>query len=162
MGTRRHPTFAARLRIRRAANLDVVFFAFAPREIVCTNLSLTHENNIDISSQPVPSSAQDLLTPGHSVILNGTWNNILLRVPTFWQQQPQHDEWVRRFSEFHVQSHNFRDLEANSRFEAIVQTKNQFGWSEPTKSFVFHTRLAGESGRIRWGKSGLRVEASGE
>lgn len=78
------------------------------------------------------------------MILNGTWNNILLRVPTFWQQQPQRDEWVRRFSEFHVQSHNFRDLEANARFEAIVQTKNQFGWSEPTKSFVFHTRLKGE------------------
>ena len=94
--------------------------------------------------------------------MNGTWNNILLRVPTVWyggdsgdssssdlswgsqQQQQQHLSGLRsRMTEFHVQNHLFRDLRSNSRYEVIVQSRNAFGWSEPTKSFIFTTRLRG-------------------
>ena len=46
-------------------------------------------------------------------------------------------------NEYHVQSHLFRELEADSRYEVIVQTRNTFGWSRPTKSFIFSTRDKG-------------------
>jgi hypothetical protein len=46
-------------------------------------------------------------------------------------------------SEYHVQAHLFRDLQPNSRYEVILQSKNKFGWSDSTKSFVFTTRLRG-------------------
>ena len=55
------------------------------------------------------------------------------------------DVWGRlRKSEYHVQNHLFTDLHPNSRYEVIVQSRNHFGWSEPTKSFIFTTRLRGE------------------
>ena len=47
-------------------------------------------------------------------------------------------------SEYHVQSHLFRELETDSRYEVIVQTRNKFGWSRPTKSFIFSTRDKGK------------------
>ena len=46
--------------------------------------------------------------------------------------------------EYHVQSHLFRELETDSRYEVIVQTRNKFGWSRPTKSFIFSTRDKGK------------------
>ena len=46
-------------------------------------------------------------------------------------------------NEYHVQSHLFRELESDSRYEVIVQTRNSFGWSRPTKSFIFSTRDKG-------------------
>jgi hypothetical protein len=45
--------------------------------------------------------------------------------------------------EYHVHSHLFQNLDADSRYEVIIQSKNKFGWSEPTKSFIFSTRLRG-------------------
>ena len=45
--------------------------------------------------------------------------------------------------EYHIQSHLFRELEADSRYEVIVQTRNSFGWSRPTASFIFSTRDKG-------------------
>ena len=39
----------------------------------------------------------------------------------------------------------FQNLDADSRYEVIIQSKNKFGWSEPTKSFIFSTRLRGEA-----------------
>ena len=57
---------------------------------------------------------------------NGTWNNILLRVPSFWQQQRSSPSaassssstssssipsWIRRQSEYHVQSHQARNFQ---------------------------------------------------
>ena len=51
-------------------------------------------------------------------------------------------------NEYHVQSHLFRELEADSRYEVIVQTRNTFGWSRPTKSFIFSTRDKGNTQSI--------------
>ena len=52
-------------------------------------------------------------------------------------------------TESHVQSHLFRELETDSRYEVIVQTRNKFGWSRPTKSFIFSTRDKGKAQDIR-------------
>jgi len=88
--------------------------------------------------------------------VNGSWNNILLRVPTVWYGSPFkstsaadveddfNQSWNGGRGDYHAQSHLFGDLEPHSRYEVIVQTKNQFGWSEPTPSFVFSTRLMGQ------------------
>lgn len=70
---------------------------------------------------------------------NGTWSNLMLSMPTVWHD-PMQPEWARRAREYHVHSHLFQNLAAESRYEVIVQSKNQFGWSEPTKSFIFSTR----------------------
>jgi len=50
----------------------------------------------------------------------------------------------RHRPEMHVHFHQFQSLDADSRYEVIIQSKNRFGWSEPTKSFIFSTRITGE------------------
>ena len=44
---------------------------------------------------------------------------------------------------YSVHSHLFQHLEPDTRYEVIVQSKNHFGWSEPTKPFIFTTRYKG-------------------
>ena len=53
-------------------------------------------------------------------------------------------DWKSKVDSFIQRVKNCRDLEANSRYEVIVQTRNAFGWSMPTKSFIFSTRVRGQ------------------
>ena len=64
--------------------------------------------------------------------------------------QPQDSRQRYSSTESHVQSHLFRELETDSRYEVIVQTRNKFGWSRPTKSFIFSTRDKGKAQDIRY------------
>jgi len=128
------------------------------------------------------------ITYHNGIHMNGSWNNLLLRLSpqpqtssnwddykqggqssssssnsrdsfTLWggsssssrtssnQRQGSMSKDSRHMSpsssaknEYHVQSHLFRELETDSRYEVIVQTRNKFGWSRPTKSFIFSTR----------------------
>ena len=80
---------------------------------------------------------------------NGTWSNILVGLPHYWNSDPynmlqqRHPTDQRRTRGYSVHSHLFRNLEADKRYEVIVQSQNQFGWSEPTKPFIFSTRYQG-------------------
>ncbi|CAB4068956.1 unnamed protein product [Lepeophtheirus salmonis] len=86
---------------------------------------------------------------------NETWSNLLLRLSSGeWSDskesssssQPSSSsaDWARKRSrQYHVLSHHFRDLHPHSRYEVILQSKNKYGWSEGTKSFLFSTRLQG-------------------
>jgi len=77
---------------------------------------------------------------------NGTWSNILVGLPHYWNSDPYHTQQQKNPSDhrltrgYSVHSHLFRNLEADTRYEVIVQSQNQFGWSEPTKPFIFSTR----------------------
>ncbi len=83
---------------------------------------------------------------------NGTWSNILVGLPHYWNTDPYiaSDKSVNTWSAdtriprgYSVHSHLFRNLEPDTRYEVIVQSQNQFGWSEPTKPFIFSTRYQG-------------------
>ena len=78
---------------------------------------------------------------------NGTWSNILVGPPRIWPSDPYnspkgHQKWSQRSQRgYSVHSHLFQNLEADTRYEVIVQSQNQFGWSEPTNPFIFSTRF---------------------
>ena len=100
---------------------------------------------------------------------NGTWSNILVGLPHYWNSDPykphggklqqmsqntQHESLQNRHQRiwpdhrrgtrgYSVHSHLFRNLEPDTRYEVIVQSQNEFGWSEPTKPFIFSTRYQG-------------------
>jgi len=76
---------------------------------------------------------------------NGTWSNIMVGMPHVWGVDPYNSQkWsdVRTNVRggYSVHSHLFQHLEPDTRYEVIVQSKNHFGWSEPTKPFIFTTR----------------------
>merc|ERR1711974_285011 len=75
---------------------------------------------------------------------NSTWSNILVGLPHYWTTDPYSTKpsWTDRPRGYSVHSHLFNDLEPDTRYEVIVQSQNQFGWSERTKSFIFSTRYA--------------------
>ena len=77
---------------------------------------------------------------------NGTWSNILVGLPHYWNTEPTAKKsWTDvRVRGYSVHSHLFRNLEPDTRYEVIVQSQNQFGWSEPTKPFIFSTRYQGK------------------
>ena len=77
---------------------------------------------------------------------NSTWSNLMLSIQP---DETANKDWDRtsfhrQRREYHVHSHLFQNLDADSRYEVIIQSKNKFGWSEPTKSFIFSTRLRGQ------------------
>ena len=76
---------------------------------------------------------------------NGTWSNILVGPPRFWTSdpysRPKGQKWSERSRGYSVHSHLFQNLAADTRYEVIVQSQNQFGWSEPTNPFIFSTRF---------------------
>ena len=59
----------------------------------------------------------------------------------FYSRQSQTQKWSERARGYSVHSHLFQNLEADTRYEVIVQSQNQFGWSEPTNPFIFSTRF---------------------
>lgn len=62
---------------------------------------------------------------------HGKWHDVML--------QPTNGE---TFS--HLMSYNIRGLDAASVYEAIVQAKNRYGWSEVTDAYKFYTRGPGQ------------------
>ena len=78
---------------------------------------------------------------------NGTWSNIMVGMPHIWGVDPYNSKWSDVRSTrggYSVHSHLFQHLEPDTRYEVIVQSKNHFGWSEPTKPFIFTTRYKGK------------------
>ena len=83
---------------------------------------------------------------------NSTWSNLMLSIQSGPDELTNKDwdraSFHRQRREYHVHSHLFQNLDADSRYEVIIQSKNKFGWSEPTKSFIFSTRLRGKSTKL--------------
>lgn len=52
----------------------------------------------------------------------------------------------------HLMSYNIRALEPAAVYEAIVQAKNRYGWSEVTDAYQFFTRGPGHEiyGQLSW------------
>ena len=71
----------------------------------------------------------------------------MVGMPHVWGVDPYNSKWsdVRTNVRggYSVHSHLFQHLEPDTRYEVIVQSKNHFGWSEPTKPFIFTTRYKG-------------------
>ena len=71
----------------------------------------------------------------------------MVGMPHIWGVDPYNSKWSDVRSTrggYSVHSHLFQHLEPDTRYEVIVQSKNHFGWSEPTKPFIFTTRYKGK------------------
>ena len=107
------------------------------------NVSITILNNRGSSTSSIPSASSN----GDTSTLWGSSSSS--QISSNRRRRPTKDGRRRYITlnsknEYHVQSHLFRELEADSRYEVIVQTRNTFGWSRPTKSFIFSTRDKGK------------------
>ncbi len=63
------------------------------------------------------------------------WNNVVL--PPF--QQQQHEKLLTWKRPLHVYSHEVSHLVSETLYEAQVQAKNKFGWSERSEALQFST-----------------------
>lgn len=68
-----------------------------------------------------------------------------MHINTFHLLQ-SHDHWTdvvipamvqEGQSLFYSQSYNVTGLEANTKYEAVLQAHNDFGWNRPSETFLF-------------------------